>query len=294
MDRSHFSPRMVARAIGVSESSLKRWCDQGKLHTTRTAGGHRRVSRAEVVRFLRDSNLEIANPEVIGLPKMDTRSFQSSPIVAENIKKALLSADEATVRQVILTMFVSGWRLHRIFDDVIANVFQSIGSMWECDSVEIYKERLSTEIAVNILRELRSLLPVPTKDAPRAIGASLAGDHYTMPSLMVEMVLRSLGWNALSLGQNLPLHTLAAAAKDLQPKIFWVSISHVADVEKLVPEFNEFAASLPTSTALAIGGYAITAEIKKRLNFTVCCDNIRQFEAYAENITEFSNPVIKQ
>ena len=33
------SPKQVAHAMGVSESSLKRWCDQGLIPTVRTAAG---------------------------------------------------------------------------------------------------------------------------------------------------------------------------------------------------------------------------------------------------------------
>jgi len=36
------SPRELAEALGVSESSLKRWVDAGKIAASRTEGGHRR------------------------------------------------------------------------------------------------------------------------------------------------------------------------------------------------------------------------------------------------------------
>ena len=288
-DQAFFSPRMVARAIGVSESSLKRWCDQGRLETTKTIGGHSRLSRKEVVRFLREANLSLADPEAIGLPKVDSDAIRNDPVASEMIKSALLSADEAAVRQVLLTMYVSGWRLHRIFDDVISRVFQSIGEMWDCNDIEVYQERLSCEVAVNILRELRSMLPKPKSNAPVAIGATLTGDNYTMASLMVEMIMLSLGWKANSLGSNLPLSTLAAAVKDHNPRLFWVSFSHIENESQLVDEFNAFAAGLPKTTALAIGGQAITPELRKQLNFSVCCDNMRQFEMFAENMNQFAN-----
>ncbi len=233
--------------------------------------------------------MSIANPEAIGLPKMDSDAIHTDPMAAENIKSALLSADEATVRQLLMTMFVSGWRLHRIFDDVIAKVFKSIGEMWACNAVEIYKERLSCEITQNVLRELRTLLPRPDNGAPVALGASLEGDHYTMPSLMVEMVMLSIGWNAHSLGPNLPFSTLLAAVKDHDPTLFWISISHLDPSDEFVDQFNEFSEMLPGSTALAIGGVAITPELRRRLKFTVCCDNMRQFENYAANINALTH-----
>ncbi|HEX9106572.1 MAG TPA: MerR family DNA-binding transcriptional regulator, partial [Longimicrobiales bacterium] len=50
---SYLSPRELAEAVGVSESSLKRWADRGVLAVERTAGGHRRIPLGEAVRFIR-------------------------------------------------------------------------------------------------------------------------------------------------------------------------------------------------------------------------------------------------
>ncbi len=52
----------VAKAIGVSESSLKRWCDKGMLATQRTAGGHRRLTIEAVLEFVRGTGQEMASP----------------------------------------------------------------------------------------------------------------------------------------------------------------------------------------------------------------------------------------
>lgn len=62
------SPRQVAVALGVSESSLKRWCDRGMLPTRRTAGGHRRVPLDGVLTFLRETGQDLVRPDVLGLP----------------------------------------------------------------------------------------------------------------------------------------------------------------------------------------------------------------------------------
>ena len=43
--------RQVAEALSVSESSVKRWCDQGAIPTIRTVGGHRRIPLDGLLRF---------------------------------------------------------------------------------------------------------------------------------------------------------------------------------------------------------------------------------------------------
>lgn len=44
--------RAAAERMGVGYSTLKQWIHRGKIRTTRTAGGHHRLSEAEVDRVL--------------------------------------------------------------------------------------------------------------------------------------------------------------------------------------------------------------------------------------------------
>jgi molybdopterin-binding protein len=44
--------RAAAKRMGIGYSTLKQWIYQGKIRTTQTAGGHHRLSEAEVDRLL--------------------------------------------------------------------------------------------------------------------------------------------------------------------------------------------------------------------------------------------------
>src|SRR5262245_19697295 len=44
--------RAAADRLGVGYSTLKQWINQGKVRTTRTAGGHHRLSESEIDRVL--------------------------------------------------------------------------------------------------------------------------------------------------------------------------------------------------------------------------------------------------
>ena len=69
--KQHFSPRELAGALGVSESSIKRWADAGEIRIRRTAGGHRRIPAAEAAHFIRRSGHPLARPEMLGLTPQD-------------------------------------------------------------------------------------------------------------------------------------------------------------------------------------------------------------------------------
>ncbi|MBN8525321.1 MAG: helix-turn-helix domain-containing protein, partial [Planctomycetes bacterium] len=66
MDDRLLSPRDAARALGASESSLKRWVDAGELAARRTMGGHRRIPASEVLRFARAQGIVPRDPSPLG------------------------------------------------------------------------------------------------------------------------------------------------------------------------------------------------------------------------------------
>ena len=49
---SDFSPSQVADLLGVSVDTVRRWCDDGRLATTRSGGGHRVIPGAALAEYL--------------------------------------------------------------------------------------------------------------------------------------------------------------------------------------------------------------------------------------------------
>src|SRR3954471_14025828 len=47
-----YRTRQVAELLGVSVDTIRRWCDEGKLRTVRSDGGHRTVDGADLARSL--------------------------------------------------------------------------------------------------------------------------------------------------------------------------------------------------------------------------------------------------
>lgn len=284
------SPRQVAKAIGVSESSLKRWCDQGLLTTVKTAGGHRRISLPEALRFVREQNLSVVEPHLLSLPGSDDRKSGRTEGCAQRLAEALVSGNEQACRGIIFDLFLSGQPLSQIFDEVMAAAFWQIGDRWECHEVEIWQERCSCQIASQILHELRAR-QVPPQRTLRAMGATVEGDHYSLPMTMAEIVLRSLGWDARLLGSSIPFESMTNALKSQRPDLFWLSVSFILDESRFVAGFNSLAdVAGETSTTLVVGGRALTADIRRQLRYTAFCDTMRHLETLAQSLSRQSGP----
>jgi excisionase family DNA binding protein len=59
---AQYRPGQLADLLGVSADTVRRWCDDGRLATVRSEGGHRIVEGAELARFVRDED-DVYAPE---------------------------------------------------------------------------------------------------------------------------------------------------------------------------------------------------------------------------------------
>lgn len=285
LDQKLYSPKAVAKAIGVSESSLKRWVDSGKISASKTAGGHRRLKRAEVLRFLRGkTKYGLARPEEIGLPQLDGTSFENAADASSQLYDNLLKPDQAECRRLILYLFVNRWSIEDIIDQVVCPAFTKIGAEWHNGDMEVYEERRACEMCLSILKELRLMLVAPAENASKAIGGSAEKDNYTLPTFSVELTLASYGWNAMSLGSNLPFGTLLAAVRNENPKLVWLSISHIENDVTFIDKLNEFTSQIPPGTTMVVGGCAATPSIRPRIKNAICCDNLSQLVASTKHL----------
>lgn len=275
----HYSPKQVADALQVSESSIKRWCDRGVIPTIRTVGGHRRVTLEGLQHFLRQTERSLQHPELLGLPKLTSQRLgvipgQNDPQRRE-FRAALAAGDEEACQRILHERLAVGWTRSEATEDLITDAMHGVGEAWQCQQLDVYQERRGCEICLRLIYELRASLPTPRVDAPIAIGGTPEGDPYQLPTALVELALREAGWQATSLGSNLPLESFRQAAHDYEPQLVWLSVSSIADEAALVASVNDLAEQLGNETPLLVGGRALDDELRPRLRYTAHCDSLR-------------------
>lgn len=286
MVKQVLTPKQVADAIGVSEASLKRWCDKGLIPASRTAGGHRRIPISNVVQFLREKGQPIVRPEVLGLPTNVGQTEVTLERARPHLQTAFEQGDEEQVTRILFSLYFAGHSVVDICDKVITIVFHEIGHRWENGRVEVYQERRSCEICANALYQLRSALPAPATNAPAAIGATLEHDPYTLACAMCAVSLREIGWKAESYGPGHPWETLCAAVRDVKPRLFWLSVSIIPSVPEFITACNKiYDVAVANGTAFTLGGRALTDQIRKEIRYSAFCDNLSHLTAFAKTIS---------
>ena len=286
------TPKQVARAIGVSESSLKRWCDQGLIPSVRTQGGHRRLPMAAVVEYLRQGNHALVKPEAIGLPRISSTGERTVANRRERFRDALLAGDDEICRQLIFDLYLARYPIAKICDEVVAAAFHEIGNRWACQTAEVYQERRGCEITLRLLHELRLVMPSPPPEW-RAVGGTLAGDTYVLPTTMSELVLREAGWDAVTLGSSLPAETIARAIADIRPRLVWISVSYVPDREQLLAALDKLTHSAKeVGAALALGGREIDDSLRHRFAAAHYCPDMAGLDAMATALRPSLGPAV--
>lgn len=256
----NLSPKDLALVIGVSESSLKRWVDEGRLEAARTAGGHRRIALYEAIRFIRDTNQTIVKPELLGLTDLTQGPIG---VVIDGageaaLLKALIGGKSDEARGLMMAQHIASRSFAGVCDGPISHAMHRIGEIWRHSESGIMIEHRATEIVLDAIHQIRATLPPLPDNAPVAIGASAPLDMHMLPSLMAATTLLESGYRDVNFGANLPVDSLIGAIREHKPRMVWMSLSSSESVENmlgLLPKLASAAAS--AGAVLVLGGRAI-------------------------------------
>ncbi len=254
--KNALSPKELALAIGVSESSLKRWVDEGVIAATRTSGGHRRISRNTALAFARERGYPVLRPDLLGLEEVTPAPVPEPP---SGLQAALVEGRAAEARRLMVGRFVAGESVGALIDDEMAPAMRAIGELWQHDEAGIFIEHRAVDICTRVLDRLRDLLPEPAASAPLAVGGAPEADPYTLPSLMAATTLAAEGWRVVNLGAHAPAAVLAQAAAGHGARLVWLALSVLNGARGVVRETEatlDALAEAGSEAVLVAGGPA--------------------------------------
>jgi excisionase family DNA binding protein len=247
------SPRDLAEALGVSESSLKRWIDAGRIRASRTEGGHRRIALDDALAFVRDTNALVVRPELLGLSPARLRAERTFARRDDDaLTAAILDGDVVEVTARLHADQRAGASIAALCDGPIRRAMHAIGDLWQHDPDGVVIEHRATDACVQALASLRAQIPAPP-DAPIALGGAPEDDPYVLPSAMVALVLALEGFRAVNLGPDTPTSAFHRAVQWHRPAVVWVSASSPLPVAQ-AHEVAAFLAGLPSHVLAVAGG----------------------------------------
>ena len=125
--------------------------------------------------------------------------------------------------------------------------------------VEVFEERAYTEQVQMVLRA--AMLPAAgganSAQTPRIVQATLPNEVNALGLLMVEALLAPEGVQCVSLGTQVPIPEIAAAAGAFEADVVALSFSASFSSKQAVASLESLRSVIPTTTAIWVGGELI-------------------------------------
>ncbi len=242
------STRDLAAALGVSESSLKRWVDSGKIAASRTEGGHRRIALPDAMRFIRASRTPLLRPELLDLPEI--AAVRTGP---DRLLRHLTDLNVVAARGWLMMRYLEGATVAELGDGPIREAMHALGELWRHDEGGVFIEHSSTDVCLQAVAQLRSMIDPPPETAPVALGGGPAGDPYLLPPQLVSMTLSEVGMRSINLGPDTPVAAFAAAFATHNPTLIWTSVTGSLAPAR-AKALKDWYEELPSAVTIVVGG----------------------------------------
>jgi excisionase family DNA binding protein len=240
----------VARLLQVSEATVKRWADDGLLHSSKTAGGHRRFSTQSIASLRREKGIGTA-PRLPRPPKKDRALTVSSSV---RFTELLLRGEEKEAAALLIHAYMEGQSLVALFDKTITEAMHEVGELWFRGTITVADEHLATRVVLSALQGLRGVVVPAGPTGMKAICCGIDGDLHELPVHLAEIILESEGWDTRNLGPNTPLFSLREMVTQHRPQLVCISARSIADLDRATSEYAQLRKVTARLGALVVIG----------------------------------------
>ena len=249
----------LSRRAGISPALLRAWERRyGLVHPTRSAGGLRLYSPADVerVRLMRQHLAEgLAAAEAASLASRAAVGEAADPAALhpararDDLADALDRFDEPRA-QAILDRLLAVATVDTLLTDVVLPYLHELGERWTRGVTSVAQEHFASSVLRGRLLGLargwgQGLGPV-------AVLACLPGEQHDLGLIAFGLALRAQGWRIVYLGPDTPIDTIEDASRRVEPSL--VVLSAVTD-ERVRPVVEQLR-GLAARHRLALGGGA--------------------------------------
>jgi len=281
MSSNNLTTKQVARLLQVSEATVKRWADDGLLHSNKTAGGHRRFSTQSIASLRREKGIATGPALPPPSPKKGRALSLSSSV---RFTELLLQGDEKEAAALLIHAYMEGQSLVAMFDKTITEAMHEVGERWFRGTITIADEHLASRVVLSALQRLRSVVVPAEPTGMRAICCGIDGDLHELPVHLAEVILETEGWDARNLGPNTPLFSLREMVTQQRPQLVCISARSIADLDRATSEYAQLRkVTAKLGAAIVIGGEGFReSAIRQRFPSDFYAENFAGFAKFVK------------
>ena len=256
----------LSRRVGVSTELLRAWERRyGLLAPTRTAGGFRLYGDKDERRVRRmlahlDSGVSAAEGARLALLEaadpvpLDPSGTPAPGTIGDQLRSALDRFDDAAAHAALDTLLTT-FAVETVLRDAVLPYLRELGERWERGEVSVAQEHFASALLRGRLLGLAR--GWGNGGSPLALLACVPGDQHDLGLICFGLALRGHGWRIAYLGQDTPLDTLTATARQLAPALVVLTATTAASATTARGGFAEVARAAP----LALAGAGMSREL---------------------------------
>lgn len=260
---SGLSIRAVSDLLGIPAPTIRSWERRyGLARTTRTGGGHRRYTTADIgeLRLMRDEIVRGRRPAEAAVLLRETA--EAAEPYRSFIQAFVDVVDPMNTRQ--LDVLLDHCRARFGLDEAICRVLlpgmRRIGVAWQSGRCDISQEHLITQATRGWLKKVMAMGPVPWR--PQTIVLSCGpADLHTVGLEAMEVLLAQRGWRCHLLGERIPPSDLKSAI-DRTGAAATIVVSQIATHRRAT--VGALQAAARTSTRLFYAGNAFLTPVTRK------------------------------
>ena len=257
---------VVERETGLTRDVLRKWeVRYGFPLPERDARGDRIYSWAQLdqlrlIKRLLDRGMrpvKIVGLDAEGLQQLaDTcvpaASQQFPGKFVDEVFEALGNYDPENLQRV-LAQELMRLGLAEFVQAKLAYLHEIVGDAWVDGRLAVYQEHLYAETVQMLLREAIARLPIDA-NGPRILLATPPGELHALGLLMVQAQFSLAGARCISLGSQVPMSELVAAAGAYRINVIGLSFSIAYPVRRIAPQLIELRRRLDPAVQIWAGG----------------------------------------
>jgi MerR family transcriptional regulator, light-induced transcriptional regulator len=277
MDVRH-SIRVVALKTGLSAHVIRVWEKRyGAVRPGRSETGRRLYSECDLERLnlLRQATRaghsigNVARLELDQLRRVTGQEHPRQPAGAgatarctapPTVAGCLTAIPQFDARELelILEKAAIDFGQQGLLQNVVAPLTRELGEQWRAGAITAAQEHMATGVIRLFLGRISRPYAV-NGIAPLLVVGTPAGQLHEMGAVLVAAAAANMGWHVTYLGSSLPAAEIAGAAIQNRARAVALSVVYPEDDPALAGEFQQLRRSLPSATALIVGGRAAAA-----------------------------------
>lgn len=300
--RTRLTSSQAASLLEVHESSIKRWCNQGALPFSKTAGGHRRITLEALDSFSRQKQLTFPfasfqrDKYALCEALLHYQQHDNLALFLDLAAQRFLSLESAYVPALLMQLYRDSVPLVSLLEEVVCHLMHALGAAWQAGSIGVGEEHILTQVMLDALHALRVESQATKRadwDPDRlALVCSAEGSRHEIGAFCVRLLLEAHGWNVLYLGNDAPFSEVATLQQERRAKLVCISFVpplQEADLRRAFKIFAEFAQD-HTPYHLVVGGSALDEQdLSSFVASSQSSDNFRQTLHPFKNLYSFLN-----